>query len=132
MRPRMSAVTSIVSRAEKSSAGWVREAWRSGALIQSSDWLDAPQSCASGTARSCADPRDFRCERGDLARAGAILVLLGGEPAGLHDIGEDDALADGGREQGRVVIRQRLGGLARQNRAGRAAFSTKRAASCGR
>ena len=74
------------------------------------------------------DPRDFTGKRADLAR-GRTIFICRSEPAGLHGFGEDDALADGGGEQRRIMIGERLRGLAGEDGARRARFRTKRAAS---
>ena len=55
---------------------------------------------------------------GNLPRGGRCIVLFGCEPSGLHDIGESDALTDGGQEWRRVVVGERLGGFSGKHRAG--------------
>ncbi len=61
--------------------------------------------------------RHFGGERGDLPRCGRCIVLLGREPPGLHDIGESDALTDRGQERRRIMLGERLGGFAGEDRA---------------
>src|SRR3546814_13886040 len=83
-----------------------------------------PKSTRTDTLFPCSTlfrSRDLGGERGDFPRGGWCIVLLGREPSVLHDVGEGDALPDRGQERRRIVIGERFGGFAGENRAGRAA-----------
>ena len=95
-----------------------------------------------GIARTSSKPRfGDRCCHGTkraTSRASALIshaagrIELCGEPAGPRDIGKADALTDAHGEHRRLVLGERLGGLAGDHNAGRPAVSTKRATDYGR
>ena len=59
-------------------------------------------------------PSDLGRERRHFLRGDAVCVALANEAAGLGGRGKDDALADRRAERGRVLVGERITGLARE------------------
>src|SRR6266849_2093139 len=85
-----------------------------------------PDPVASTRARiwgrgwSSCDPFDLGSERGDLTRGRLATRHLRHEPSGARGLSESDTLANPRGKSRRVMFGQRLGDLARNERAGSA------------
>ena len=114
MRPRSSGVTSIVSRAVKALAlRRIARGGTSGALTQLSASPGREAKPRLGARAVIGAILPISAASAAISRAaGLCLVDVEDEAAGLRGVGEDDALADRGREHRRIVLGERLGGLA--------------------
>src|SRR3546814_10726299 len=79
-----------------------------------SDW--SSDVCSSDLELSSDDPPDLGSKGSDLAHGGIRCADLADQSAGLRGVGKGDALADAPAQHRRIVIGQRVDGLAHDRR----------------